>query len=156
MSETLLDQIRQCIDTAAASYNPNESETPALMLWPDEGRQWQPIIDELRSSHSIIEHGDYDEALLQGPAYWIRCVVFGSIKPETLGEGLPIVYLPGVSRGDLRDAEHCPPALAPLVSLKHRALWFGHANGSDWTISALLQNKDRGAGSGGGRRRHNG
>ena len=37
-------------------------------------------------------------------------------------------------------------ALAPLAPLQHRSQWFAQNSGKDWTIRALLANKERGLG----------
>ena len=58
----------------------------------------------------------------------------------------PIVYLPGVSRSELRAADSCPPELAPIAELQYRSQWFSHPNNRDWTVRALLSNRERGLG----------
>ena len=60
--------------------------------------------------------------------------------------GPPIVYLPGVSRSELRAADTCPPELAPIAELQYRSQWFSHPNNRDWTVRALLTNRERGLG----------
>ena len=69
---------------------------------------------------------------------------------RTIDAGLPagliIVYLPGVSRSELRAAETCPPELAPIAELQYRSQWFSHPNNRDWTVRALLTNRERGLG----------
>ena len=54
-----------------------------------------------------------------------------------------MIYLPGVSRETLRDAEACPPLLAPLVWLGVAGAWFGHVNGKDWTLRGFLRSRAR-------------
>ena len=36
--------------------------------------------------------------------------------------------------------------LRPLAPLQHRSQWFTQSNGKDWTVRALLANKERGLG----------
>lgn len=57
-----------------------------------------------------------------------------------------MVYIPGVSRDDLRNVVAGVSDLAPLAALQHRSQWFTHPNGKDWTIRALLSNPHRGLG----------
>ncbi len=51
---------------------------------------------------------------------------------------VPIIYLPGVSRADLRAIETCPRALQPLAELQYRGLFWSQLNGRDWTLNAFL------------------
>jgi hypothetical protein len=51
---------------------------------------------------------------------------------------VPIFYLPGVSRQDLRAGEDCPRHLQPLVELQYRGRVWHQRNGRDWTIDAFL------------------
>ena len=51
---------------------------------------------------------------------------------------VPIVYMPGIGRQELRAAEECPDALKPLVELMFRGAIWVQPNGSDWTVSAFL------------------
>ena len=56
------------------------------------------------------------------------------------------MYLPGVSRSELRAVDTCPPELAPIAELQYRSQWFSHPNNRDWTVRALLTNRERGLG----------
>src|SRR5690606_25199395 len=51
-----------------------------------------------------------------------------------------------VSRDDLRSVAADDLRLAPLAPLQHRSQWFAQSSGKDWTVRALLTNKDRGLG----------
>ena len=57
-----------------------------------------------------------------------------------------VVYLPGVSRSELRAVDTCPPELAPIAELQYRSQWFSHPNNRDWTVRALLSHPERGLG----------
>ena len=118
---------------------------PVALLWPDEGAQWKQVIDRIGEHLPIVTLGDYDPDARRGPAYWIRCVVAGTVDIG-LPDGPPIVYLPGVSRSTLRAADSCPPGLAPIAELQYRSQWFSHPNNRDWTVRALLSNTERGVG----------
>jgi len=58
----------------------------------------------------------------------------------------PILYLPGVSRQELRAVEECPVHLAPLAELQYRGVFWSQKCAKDWTVSAFLQSNDGGLG----------
>lgn len=143
MSGTVLDGLVAVLDDAAA-YDGNVFAAPIAVLWPDESGQWEAAIPELQQQRRIVRYGVFDPAKHQGPAYWLRCVISATVDVNGLPDGVPIVYLPGVSRDLLRALETVSPELAPLGALQHRCQWFTHSNGKDWTVRALLSNKERG------------
>ena len=55
---------------------------------------------------------------------WLRCVIAGTLPESKLPEGTPIIYLPGVSRADLRAVEECPRELQPLAELQYWGVLF--------------------------------
>lgn len=55
-----------------------------------------------------------------------------------------VLYLPGVSRADLRAIESCPRDLQPLAELQYRGAFWSQANGKDWTLSSFLSSKNGG------------
>jgi hypothetical protein len=63
--------------------------------------------------------------------------------PET---SIPILYLPGVSRQELRAVAECPPALVPLAELQYRGVFWSQVNHKDWTTLAFMQSADGGLG----------
>ncbi len=144
MSDTVLDRVVACLG-AALGYDQNVRVAPVALLWPDEGAQWKPVMERIGARLPVVSLGDYDPATRCGPAYWIRCVVAGTVDVGLPG-GTPIVYLPGVSRGALRAADNCPRALSPIAELQYRSQWFSHPNNRDWTVRALLSHPERGLG----------
>lgn len=144
MSDTVLDRLVACLE-AALDHNPNAHLAPVALLWPDEARQWEPVINRIASRLPLMRLGDFDPEAIQGPAYWIRCVVAGTVDAG-LPEGIPIVYLAGVGRSSLRAVDSCPPHLAPIAELQYRSQWFSHPNGRDWTTWSLLSHEERGLG----------
>lgn len=144
MSDTVLDGIVAAV-RAAMAYNANAHVAPVALLWPDEGAQWQPVIDRLGDHLPIVSLGGHDPLARRGPAYWVRCVVAGTVDAG-LPEGSPVVYLPGVARNALRAVESCPAELAPIAELQYRSQWFSHPNNRDWSVRALLSHADRGLG----------
>ena len=145
MSETVLDRLVGCLRAALEAYDPNVRVPPVALLWTDESAQWAPILTRVAQHLPVVALGDYDLDARRGPAYWLRCVVARTIDAG-LPEGLVIVYLPRVSRSELRAADTCPPELAPIAELQYRSQWFSHPNNRDWTIRALLTNRERGLG----------
>lgn len=144
MSDTVLDRIVGCL-RASQDYNANAQAAPIALLWPDESGQWQPVVDRLAEHLPIVSLGEHDPAARRGPAYWVRCVVAGTVDVDLL-EGLPIVYMPGVPRSALRAVETCPRELGPIVELQYRSQWFTHPNSRDWSVRALLAHRERGLG----------
>lgn len=124
----------------ATRFNPNDAERPAVLLWPDQGAQWQPVIMQLRRLvPELLTYGEYEPESLTGPAIWLRAAI-DRVLPEFEVEVdiTPIVYLPGVSRQVLRTVELCPDILKPLVELQFRGTCWTQKNGKDWTVEAFL------------------
>lgn len=145
MTETALDALVFALDDALA-YDPNVSAEPIALLWPDKERQWESIVALLQPHRPVVSFGEFEPGRGSGPAYWLRCVIASTIAVGGAPNGTPVVYLPGVSRDDLRNAGAVTPELASLAALQHRSQWFVHPNGKDWTVRALLSNPDRGLG----------
>ena len=135
---------------AAATYNPNAQAAPACILWPDGGRQFESVLPQLREAlPELLALGAFDPATRTGPVEWLRCAMAGTIEVPGLSvpEGcVPILYLPGVSRADLRVAESLPKALRPLAYYAFRGCFFSQRSGRDWTAAAFLCTKDGGLG----------
>ena len=144
MTETLLDRVSEALDHAASSDG-NVFVPPLAILWPDRERQWENSVHLLRERRRVLSLGAHDPSTRTGPAYWLRCIVAGTIELDG-PKGLPVLYMPGVTREDLRSVAASDQHLAPLASLQHQSQWFTQSNGKDWTIRALLTNKDRGLG----------
>ena len=133
---------------AAAKFNPNDVVHPYAVLWTDHDSQWQPIIAQLwRLLPQLVTFGDYEPEQRSGPAIWLRSVVDWALPEVELPEGVtPIVYLPGVSRQELRAAQECPDSLKPLVELQYRGVCWTQKNGKDWTVEAFLVSEEGGLG----------
>ena len=144
MTETLLDQLEASLKKAM-TYNENVEVRPVALLWPDRNRQFIEAAKRLRARLPLLTFGELDASQAQGPAYWLRCAVAGTVDVALPG-GMPVIYLPGVGREDLRAIEDCPRELAPIAELQYRGQWFAHPSGKDWTIRALLSNHERGLG----------
>ncbi len=146
MNAFLLDFLVQNIGILG-NYNKNDQCPPACVLWPDKDRQWEPLLPALRERLPLLTLGPYDLQKRSGPAYWIRCMLAGTLAGEALPpEATPVIYLPGISRQEIRAVEECPPALQPLAELQYRGVLWTQKNGRDWTVAAFLQSKDDGLG----------
>ncbi len=144
MSDTILDRIIAALESAA-TYNKNDLVAPLAILWPDKQRQWAAVIPVLRTRWPIFTLGHYQPENLTGPAIWIRPMV-AKMLPEATWEAdqVPVVYLPGYSRSDLRAIESCPRELLPIAELQYRGVIWSQKNGRDWTLLAFLSSKHGG------------
>jgi len=152
MSNTLLEAVRASLGHAAR-YNPGDVVAPAAVLWTDADSQWQPVVEQLRGlMPELLTLGDYDPDARTGPAIWLRCVIEPAVRAEKFpdlawpADGVPVIYMPGVSRQTLRAVEECPDALKPLVELQYRGAVWTQKNGRDWTVLAFLVNDEEGLG----------
>ena len=143
---TVLDALVDALE-AASVHNSQDQVPPAAVLWTDEGRQWEELFPRLKERLPLFVLGKYSPDQRVGPAYWLRCIIARTIEDKALPPGeIPILYLPGYSRQDLRDLETCPAALRPLAELRYRGVLWGQKNGRDWTVYSFLQNDDGGLG----------
>ena len=129
-------------------FNPNDVVHPHAVLWTDHDAQWQPIITQLRRLlPQLLSFGEYEPEHRSGPAIWLRSVIDRALPEVELPEGTtPVVYLPGVSRQELRAVQECPDSLKPLVELQYRGVCWTQKNGKDWTVEAFLVSGDGGLG----------
>ena len=136
---TVIEALVRSLESAA-KYNPNDVVHPYVVLWTDHDSQWLPIIPQLRRLvPQLLTIGDYGPENRTGPAIWLRCVLDGALDdPKVPEEKTPIVYLPGVSRQELRAVQECPDSLKPLVELQYRGVCWTQKNGKDWTVEAFL------------------
>ena len=88
--------------------------------------------------------GSYAPEQRTGPALWLRCIEARVVDGAPPAGTTPILYLPGISREQLRAAEDCPPELAALVELQYRGAMWLHVNGKEWTPYAFLVSKHGG------------
>lgn len=135
IQEKIIQTIR-----AAARYNPDYQVAPACILWPDRDRQWEAIVPCLRDElPELLVLGPYKPEERTGPAIWLRCAIAGKVEGVDLPPNTkPIIYLPGVSRQDLRAVDECPADLKPIVELQYRGRIWSQTNNKDWTIFAFL------------------
>ncbi len=140
-SITFLDTLVIALQRAG-DFNKNDQAPPAAILWPDKERQWEPLLPTLRLRLPLLTLGSYDPAAHSGPASYLRSMIAGALDETLPAGGVPVIYLPGVSRQDVRAVEECPKPLQPLAELQYRGVIFSHKNGRDWTIAGFLQAAD--------------
>jgi len=142
---TPLDGLIDALE-AAGAYNAAAQAAPEAVLWCDLDREFASLLPAVRARlPNLLTLGEIDQAARTGPAVWLRAAAARALPDVTWPSGRPpVIYLPGVSRETLRDAEACPPLLAPLVWLGVAGAWFGHVNGKDWTLRGFLA-ADRGS-----------
>ncbi|AKH16745.1 BREX-1 system phosphatase PglZ type B [Deinococcus soli (ex Cha et al. 2016)] len=129
----------------ASAYNKGDQVAPAALLWFDPGRQWESAIPELRPHLPVLTLGRYDLASLTGPALWLRAAIAGTLPDVVMAQhAVPVLYLPGVSRDDLRPGT-AAKELRPLVELQYRGATWVHPNGRPWGVSAFLTHPSLGA-----------
>ncbi len=148
---------------SVAVYNPDVQAAPACILWSDHNRQWEAVIPRLQMAlPELFVLGGYAPEKRTGPAIWLRCVLAGKIPVERdpadedkvkerqkrfrRAENIPVFYLPGFGRQDLRAVENCPQTLKPLAELQYRGVVWSQSNGKDWTILAFIQSEQGGLG----------
>jgi hypothetical protein len=144
---TLLEKLAEGL-RKASHFNRGTQAAPAVVLWTDADRQWEPIVPLLRSEKlRIYSFGSYAPDDYQGPAIWLKCVLANRIAGHEIPAGLiPVLYLSGVSRSDLRAIEICPRELQPLAELQYRGTFWSQLNAKDWTVNAFLTSNSGGLG----------
>lgn len=139
---TLVDAIDASLKQALRT--PDGVAQPAALLWTDADGQWAPLIPTLRKVlPQLYVLGAYAPEERRGPVIWLRCVVertLPEISPPP--DVVPILYLPKVSRQDLRAGGDCPAELQPLIELQYRGTVWHQRNGRDWTVEAFLTSED--------------
>ncbi len=138
MLAALIEKLRSC------NVHGDAEEPPVAVLWTDPKGEWKPLIPLLRQQlPELLCLGDYSPEHQQGPSLWLRCIVDRSMPASDAAAGrVPVVYLPGVSRQELRAGEGCPWALEPLIELMFRGTLWLQRNGRDWTLAAFLGSGD--------------
>jgi hypothetical protein len=132
----------------AATFNPDVQSPPVCILWPDGDRQWEAVVPRLQHEMpELFQLGDYAPDKRIGAAIWIRCVIANTIKDVSIPTGVtPVLYLPGITRQDLRAVESCPDHLKPLAELQFRGVIWSQVNAKDWTVLAFLKSNQGGLG----------
>ena len=141
-SKTLIDALQESF--AAALRSPDGTSTPVALLWTDADGQWRPLVATLmKAIPELYALGPFAPKERRGPVIWLKCIIErtlpdGSPAPDVV----PILYLPNVSRQDLRAGGDCPAHLQPLIELQYRGAVWHQRNGRDWTVDAFLTSED--------------
>lgn len=141
--ESLVKEIRR-----AGAFNANAQAAPVAILWTDKECQWSPVLPQLLAAlPEFLVYGDYDPAVRSGPAIWLRCVIAGALEGVSIPDDLvPIIYIPGISRSELRSIENTPEGIKPLAELQYRGAMCSQLNGKDLTVNAFLTSGSAGLG----------
>jgi len=118
-------------------------ESPvAAVLWTDPDEQWKTLVPVLQEHlPQLFVLGDYVPVARRGPAIWLKCVVDRTIDVGLEADVVPILYLPGIGRQQLRGTDTLT-ALGPLVELQYRGTVWSQRNGKDWTVEAFVVSDD--------------
>lgn len=132
----------------AGKYNRSLLTAPAAILWPDKERQWEGVLPELRAElPQLLTFGNYDPTKRSGPAIWLKCMLGGTIHTDGFSAEIPaIIYLPGVSKEELRSPETAAPQLQPIIPYAYTGTITTQYNGREWTVQSLMENKEDGLG----------
>ncbi|MBU4280022.1 MAG: BREX-1 system phosphatase PglZ type B [Gammaproteobacteria bacterium] len=145
MSRTLMHQLVEAL-TRASAGNSQAAAPAAAVLWPDKDRQWTSALGKLQEEMpQLLMLGEYLPERRSGPAIWLKCAMAGLLGNRQSNQ-VPVIYLPGVSRAELRAIESCTRELQPLAELQYRGVFWSQANAKDWTVSAFLASKNGGLG----------
>lgn len=141
--ESLVKEVR-----AAGAFNANAQVAPVAILWTDKELQWSPVLPQLlEAMPELLVYGKYDPTVRSGPAIWLRCVISPTLEGVSIPEDLvPIIYIPGISRSELRSIENTPEAIRPLAELQYRGAMCSQLNGKDLTVNAFLTSGSGGLG----------
>jgi hypothetical protein len=141
MKQSLFDKVYQAL-RQAENHNSSIMVKPEVILWPDPERQWEEVIPALQEDiPQLLIYGSHNPEKRQGPAIWIKCMV-AKVLPEATWDNnkVPVIYLPGVSKGDLRNVEHAGLDFQPLLEYQYTGTLFLQENGKEWTVLAFLEN----------------
>jgi hypothetical protein len=130
----------------AAVHNRICETAPACILWPDQEKQWQGVIDiQQKEIPEIFILGDYKPEERTGPAIWLRCVLANSINGISIPPGhIPIIYLPGFSSLELKPVDTCPEEIKILCSYQYLGVVWSQITSKDWTAFDLLKSNQGG------------
>jgi len=136
--KTLVDAMQASFEISLRA--PEGVTDPVALLWTDADGQWRPLLAPLRNAlPHLYMLGAYHPDAREGPVIWLKCVVDRTLPQVSPPPGtIPILYLPDVSRQDLRAGGDCPKYLQPLIELQYRGTMWHQRNGRDWTVEAFL------------------
>lgn len=143
--KTLIDKLISSLIGTGIS-NSNLFTRPAVILWPDPERQWEAVIPILQEKlNQLLTLGVYESSKKRGPAIWVKCMVSRALPEANWPEGtIPILYLPGMAKTDVKNTAYGDLELQPLAEYQYTGVMWLQENGKEWTINAFLQNREEG------------
>jgi hypothetical protein len=147
MRESIFDKIIKALKLGI-QHNSSLMDKPEVILWPDPESQWKDVIPTLQHElPELLTYGQYNPAQKSGPAIWVKCMV-ARLLPEAdwSEDSVPIIYLPGISKSDLRKVETAVFDLQPLLEYQYTGNLFLQENGKEWTVLAFMENVQHGLG----------
>ena len=147
MKESIFHKVIEALKQAE-KHNSSIMVRPEVILWPDSERQWEEVIPLLQNTlPQLLVYGAYDPSRRQGPAIWLKCMVAKTLPEANWpNESIPIIYLPGISKTDLRNVETAVFDLQPLLEYQYTGTMFLQENGREWSIVAFFENTQYGLG----------
>ena len=141
-SKTLIDALQESF--AGALRSPDGTAAPVALLWTDADGQWRPLVATLmKAVPELYALGPFSPDERRGPVIWLKCIIERTLPDRSPPPGVvPILYLPNVSRQDLRAGGDCPAYLQSLIELQYRGAVWHQRNGRDWTVDAFLTSED--------------
>lgn len=147
MASSIYDKVVQALKQAE-NHNSQVMVKPEVILWPDPENQWIEVMDVLQEAMpQLLIYGRYNPVKKQGPAIWLKCMIAKAL-PEANWEAdaIPIIYLPGVAKSDLRNVENAVFNFQPLLEYQYTGTLFIQENGREWSILAFVENPINGLG----------
>lgn len=143
-SATVIEIIAARLRDAARNYNSHAEEPPAAALWTDPEEVWQPALKPLKQLlPELLVLGPYAPGERQGPVIWLKTALGGKAPGVRIpSDKTPVLYLPGVARHQLRNADQCPWDIQPLAELLFRGVSWTQRNGRDWTAESFFRAED--------------
>ena len=147
MAYSIYDKVTQALKQAE-NHNSNLMVKPEVILWPDPENQWTDVIEILQQEMpQLILYGSYESAKKQGPSIWLKCMVAKMLPEANWSDGvIPIIYMPGVAKSDLRNVEEAGLDFQPLIEYQYTGVLFMQENGREWSILAFVENPLNGLG----------
>lgn len=148
MANSLHNKLTDCLQKAA-HHNSQTMTRPEVILWPDPERQWEAVIPILQEQlPALLVLGAFQPAKRTGPVIWIKCMVARELSESAdwPAETIPIIYLPGFSKNNVKNFAQGDLGLQPLMEYLYTGALFAQPNGREWTVMALLENQQIGLG----------
>lgn len=147
MGVSIYDKVLAALQQAE-KHNSSLMTRPEVILWPDPENIWSqvmPVLQETRDN--LFIYGSYEPQKNQGPSIWIKCMLAKSVPEATWSsKSIPTIYLPGISKNELKNVEEIGFQLQPLIEYQYTGTMFLQENGKEWTAMAFIENQNNGLG----------